>query len=97
MDRESSYINCLTGNHPSAGHIPLYYDSDREILENALQTIGLVEPAHAKVVRIRDTLDVEEVLVSDVYEPEVAKRDDLSVVEPAKDIAFDDAGDLTEF
>ena len=97
MDRESSYINCLTGNHPSAGHIPLYYDSDREIIEKALQTIGLVEPAHAKVVRIRDTLDVEEILVSDVYEPEVAKRDDLSVVEPAKDLAFDDAGDLTEF
>ena len=96
-DREATYINCLTGNHPSAAQIPVHYSTDREVLEVALKTVGLVEPEDARVVRIHDTLDVEEILVSEAYEPEIGSRDNLSAVEGPAEMEFDDQGDLLSF
>ena len=94
MDRSKTYINCMTGNAPAGAAIPLYYDTDRQVLDAALQTVGLVEPENARVLRIRNTLDLAELLVSEAYLPQVEKQDDLSIVEPLKDMEFDDQGDL---
>ena len=94
MDREITYINCMTGNHPSGASIPIYYDSDRQVLDAAIKTVGLVEPEQSKVVRIHNTLELGEVLVSEAYLPEVEKRDDLTLVEGAAAMEFDANGDL---
>ncbi|NKB68174.1 MAG: DUF2088 domain-containing protein [Candidatus Latescibacteria bacterium] len=95
MDREITYINCMTGNHPSGAHIPLYFDSDQKLFDAALKTVGLVEPEQAKVVRIHNTLEIEDVLVSEAYRAEVEARDDLTIVEEAAAMTFDEKGDLT--
>ena len=68
-----------------------------EVLEVALRTVGLIEPEDARVVRIHDTLDVEEILVSEAYEPEIGSRDNLSAVEGPAEMEFDDQGDLLSF
>jgi len=94
MDREITYINCMTGNHPSGAHIPLYFDTDRICIDRALETVGLVEPKNAKVLRIHNTLELAEVLVSEAYLPEVEKRDDLEVIGKAEDMPFDANDDL---
>ena len=94
MDREITYINCMTGNHPSGAHIPLYFDTDRICIDMALETVGLVEPENAKVLRIHNTLELAEVLVSEAYLPEVEKRDALEVIGEAEDMPFDANDDL---
>ncbi len=97
IDLEATAINTMTGNHPSAGAVPICFDSDRKVLEAALSTCGLVEPPDARVVRIRNTLDVGEILVSEACEKEVARRDELSVVEPPQEMQFDANDDLLPF
>ena len=97
IDLEATAINTMTGNHPSAGAVPISFDSDRKVLEAALSTCGLVEPPDARVMRIRNTLDVEEILVSEACEKEVARRDELSVVEPPREMQFDANNDLLPF
>jgi len=94
MDREITYINCMTGNHPSGAHIPLYFDSDRICIDRALETVGLVEPENAKVLRIHNTLELGELLVSEAYMPEIEKREDLEIVTSAEEMAFDANDDL---
>lgn len=94
MDREITYINCMTGNHPSGAHIPLYFDTDQICIEKALQTVGLREPGEEKIMRIHNTLDLGEVLVSEAYRAEVEAREDLSIVEEAAPMPFDASGDL---
>ncbi len=94
MDREATYINCLTGNAPTGAAIPIYYENDRKVLDIALKTIGYVEPPDAKVVRILNTLELGEILVSEAYLPEVERREDLEIVDGAKDIEFDNNDDL---
>ncbi|MCY3762534.1 MAG: lactate racemase domain-containing protein [Gemmatimonadetes bacterium] len=97
IDLEATAINTMTGNHPSAGAVPISFDSDRKVLEAALSTCGLVEPPDARVMRIRNTLDVEEILVSEACEKEVARLDELSVVEPPREMQFDANDDLLPF
>ena len=94
MDREITYINCMTGNHPSGAHIPLYFDTDQICIEKALQTVGLREPGEEKIMRIHNTLDLGELLVSEAYRAEVEAREDLSIVEEAAPMPFDAGGDL---
>ena len=94
MDREITYINCMTGNHPSGAHIPLYFDTDQVCIQKALETVGLVEPENAKVLRIHNTLELGELLVSEAYRTEIEQRDDLEIVGEAEDMPFDENGDL---
>ena len=97
MDPNITYINTMTGNHPSAGAVPITFDSDRAVMEAALKTVGLAEPRREKIVRIHDTLDLGEILASEAYLADVEKRDDLSLVEEPRDIEFDASDDLTSF
>jgi hypothetical protein len=94
VDRNITQINSLTGSHPSAAAIPVYYDTDREVLENALPTVGLVEPENAIVVQIRDTLHLGEILVSEACLPEVREREDLDLIDGPFDTPFDADGNL---
>jgi hypothetical protein len=89
MDREATYINCLTGNAPTGAAIPIYYENDRKVLDIALKTIGYIEPPDAKVVRILNTLELGEIQVSEAYLPQVERHQDLEVVGAAKDMEFD--------
>ena len=97
MDVNATVINCMTGNAPSGAAVPVHFATDRECLEQALTTVGFVEPARARVLRIRDTLHLGELLVSEAYAREVEARADLSVLEKPADMSFDERNDLLEW
>ena len=81
IDRHKTTINCLTGISPEKGAVPLYFDTDRECLEAAINTLGMVDPAAIKVVHIRNTLALETLRVSRAYETEIANNETLEVLE----------------
>ena len=87
-------INCLTGGHPTGAMMPLAYETDREMLDAAFPTIGLTEPPQAKLMWIRNTLDVAEVECSVAFLEEARTREDLKIVVPARPMPFDAAGNL---
>ena len=94
IDRRITAINCITGLHPTAAMIPIAFDTDREVISNALHTCGLVEPPHSKVIRIPDTLHLAEVLVSEAYLPQFSERADLEQLSEPTDVDFDEQGNL---
>ncbi|MDB5385850.1 MAG: hypothetical protein JWM11_1496 [Planctomycetaceae bacterium] len=94
VDRRITAINSITGGHAPAAALPIAFDTDREVLENALTTIGLTTPENAKVIQITDTLHMAEVLVSEAYLPEIQKRPDLQILGPATEMQFDADGNL---
>jgi len=96
IDHESTRINCITGGHPSAGAVPLAFESDREAIESALQTVGLCEPQSARVVQIPDTLHLRDVLVSTAFLDEVQTRSDLELQSDPQEMSFDSAGQLAD-
>jgi hypothetical protein len=94
MNVQATRVNCLTGGHPTGAMIPLDYETDRETLDMALSTIGLIKPRESRLMWIRDTLDVAEVECSAAYLEEAQQRSDLEVLTPLRDIPFDADGNL---
>jgi hypothetical protein len=97
MDAEITKINCLTGGHPGGAKIPMYYESDRECLDAALSTIGLIEPPDARIMWIHNTLDLAEVECSAPYLADARERTDLEVLTDLYDLPLDAGGNLPKF
>lgn len=94
MDLHATRLNAITAGHVSAAMLPLDYETDREILNLALGTIGLVEPANARLLWITNTLELAELECSAAYLAEARRRDDLEVLTPLRDLPLDAAGNL---
>jgi hypothetical protein len=71
----------------------MHFASDALCLSAALRMSGAL-PATARIVRVRNTLALDRFVVSPVLAKELGGRDDLRVVGPASEWAFDAAGDL---
>lgn len=94
VDRKITTINCITGSHPTSGAIPLTFPNDREAIENALQTVGLVDGPNARVVHIANTLHLKEVLISEAYMGLLKEQTSLELLHEPQPMHFDAAGNL---
>jgi len=74
IDYDATFINCLTGGSPEADKIPVFLPNDRDAIAMALRTCGPVDPKKAKVVRIRNTLELERLWISESL-AEMIKKD----------------------
>src|SRR5919106_3596669 len=93
IDMKPTLINAITACAPGAAKIPPTYDTDREAIETALSCIGLTPPERARVIRIKNTLMLGEIEVSEAFAPELVKRPDLTPLGDAP-LVFDAAGRL---
>jgi hypothetical protein len=97
IDWNATYINCLTACAPDGARLPPVLETDRDAIAVALSCLGLERPGEARVVRIKNTLRLAEVDVSEALLPEVAKRDDLRVASEPAPLAFANDGSLSPF
>jgi Lactate racemase N-terminal domain len=94
MDYRATVINCVTAAHPEAAVTPVHYDTDREVIDAALSTIGLQPPEQARIIRIADTLQLAEVEVSETCLTDLKGRPNIEILDPSYDLAFDGSGNL---
>jgi hypothetical protein len=84
----------LTFLDPGSAKIPPYFDTDREAIDAALSTLSMTETGAPKLVRIKNTLDLSEVEVSDAYAPLLIERDDLLQLNEPEELQFSRDGNL---
>ena len=94
IDRAATYMNCITAISIEKAAIPMHFETDRECIEVALGSVGLIPPERSRIVRIKNTLQVDEVEVSHVYRDEISLRRDLEILEGPHALCFDAAGNL---
>jgi hypothetical protein len=97
IDWEATYINGLTAVSPAGGKLPPVLDTAEDAIAVALSCLGLDRVEDARVVRIKNTLKIAEVDVSENLLPEVGKRADLTVASDPAPLAFDVSGHLLPF
>lgn len=98
MDRQATYTNALTCLDPAEAKIPPYFDTDREALDAALESSGATHPPEtARVIRVRNTLALGEVQISETYLPLLRKRKDLVLISEPSELQFDRSGNLVHF
>lgn len=94
IDRASTYMNCITAISLEKAAIPMHFETDRECIEVALGSIGLIPPKRSRIVRIKNTLHLDEVEISDIYMDEIHRRPDLEILEGPHALSFDVRGNL---
>jgi hypothetical protein len=97
INYQAMYMNAITSGVSEGAKVPMTFDTDREAIEVALAMIGLTPPEHARVVRIKTTLHLAEMDVSEVLLLEVKANGRLSVVTQPAPLAFDAQGNLLPF
>ena len=95
-DFQATRLNGIISTHVSASMAPLDYETDREILDLALRAVGLVEPPKAKILWIRNTLELAEVECSVAYLEEARRRDDLEILSEPRPLPLDADGNLPD-
>ena len=96
VDINVSRINVLTASAPRGFKLPIAYNTDREVVEQAFGCIGLAEPPDARVIQIQNTLKIEELLVSKAFLQEIEGRADLEICSEPMPMLFDAAGNLKD-
>jgi hypothetical protein len=94
MERPTTYLNALTSTTPQPVKLPMVMPTDRLAIAAALEMCAGVSPGEARLVRIKNTLKLRRMRVSEALLPEVYQNERLRVVEEAKPVRFGTDGSL---
>ncbi len=92
IDWENLRTNIMTSGNLERGKIPLTYETDRAALEAAGFRERARPLAELRLVAMRDTLHLRDLLVSEALLAEARVRDDLEVLGEPRPLPFDEAG-----
>ena len=95
IDLKSTYENIITSTFLERGKIPIIAENAREALEYAFKTCQIAEPEEARVIRIKNTLELHRMYVSPSVMELVKNDPKIEICSDLVDI-FDGSGELKE-
>lgn len=96
LDSEKMYPNCLTSTVLKSAMIPMVVADEREAIQACLRTLNGVDAGAARVVRIANSLHIENIMLSESYYDDVVggSYPGLEALDAPSELRFDDSGDL---
>ncbi|MDC1311575.1 lactate racemase domain-containing protein [Burkholderiales bacterium] len=98
MDVGATYANVITSMNLDGAAIPVIMNSDREAIALAIKTVVRTTPRKCRVVRIKNTLSLGEIYVSENMLDELKKHpDQFTIMSRASDWQFDNNDKIQPF
>lgn len=94
IDINKSYPNSLTVGMMESPRIPMVLDSDRYAIQAGIKTATGADKDRLRVVRIKDTLHLREIQISESLMEEAMSNPQVEIIENPKPMAFDEEGNL---
>ena len=94
VDWKPTYINSLTASTPAAIKTPIHFPSDLEALGNLAKTVGRPDLSNVTYCRIRNTLELTELSVSENL---LARMSNIEVLSEPFEAPLDASGDFGDF
>lgn len=94
IDFASTYTNIITAKSFRMGAMPLYANSDKDAIEMAMAHSFLPIPNNAKIVRIKNTLALENIECSVSCIDEIKQHDDMEICSAPYTWQFNDEDNL---
>jgi hypothetical protein len=96
IDPAATYANVVTSSFLERGKIPVVAGTDRDAFDIARRSCGALSDGRERILRIRDTLRLEDIYVSTAVLDELAGASTIEILE--RDVrVFKDDGSLTPF
>jgi hypothetical protein len=95
LDVPSTYANIITSCNLDGAAIPMIMNNDREAIQLAVKTVVRVKPQDCRIVRIRNTLQLAEIQISESMLDELRGRPErFEAISGPAALAFDSNGTL---
>jgi len=95
MDFDMTYPNCLTSGEVESPCIPMVFDNQELAVKAAIKTLGRdSDRTHLRMARIRDTLHLDRIEISEALLPEAESAPAVRVLSAPDHWRFNDSGDL---
>ncbi len=94
LDFDITYPNTITSTVLSFSKIPLVMKNDRETLQLCVKTCVEVDKKKIRMIRIKNSLDVEYIYISEAMLEEARANPELEIVGEPEEIPFDEAGNI---
>lgn len=94
MDKEGTYANGLTSTVCAPTKIATTLPNDKMAIQAAVKTCNILDFTTVKLVRIKNTLVLSEIEVSEPLLPYIAQHPNMEQVSDVYDFQFDDKGNL---
>jgi hypothetical protein len=95
MDIPKTYANIIASTYLDGGMVPMIMNTDQEAIQLAAKTVVRVKPQDCKIVRVRTTLDLVDIHVSEPLMAQVrANPATFEVVGAPEALKFDAKGTL---
>lgn len=96
MDKEATYANGLTSTVVAPTKIATTLENDKYCLKAAIKTCNILDFTKVKLVRIKNTLELTEIQVSESLLDYVKEHESFEIVKEATEIVFDDEGNFLD-
>jgi len=93
IDFRATYENALTSTFLERAKVPMVAEADRQAVEFAFRSLALAHPAAARIIRIRNTLRLDELIISRPVLQELEGRPDIEVLGSVEPF-FDEHGNI---
>ncbi len=94
LDMGKTYVNAITSTFLLNARIPIVLSNDETALRFAVRVCNAPDPSAPRIVRIRDTLHLSELLASEALWDELSADPRCQIVSPPEPLLFDGSGDL---
>lgn len=96
IDYKKTYANGLTSGEMGVTRLPAILDDDRDAIKAGIKTCFARDQRMARVVRIKNTLHIGDLYVSEALVEEVAKLPNVTIVGEPTEMEFDADGNLMD-
>ncbi|MFQ3619966.1 MAG: lactate racemase domain-containing protein [Spirochaetales bacterium] len=94
-DFDATYPNALTATVVNGVKMPMVLKNDREALQAAIFCCTNIDKTKPKIVRIKNTSHIDEIMVSEALLEEARKHSQMKVLEEPRELPFDKDGNLS--
>lgn len=96
LDLDVIYTNCFTSTVLRSGMMPPVVADDKEAIQACIRTANQIDRNNVRMVRIKNTLHVGEIMLSEAYYEDVlaGKYPGVTVIDAPAPLEFDEDGTL---
>ncbi|MCM3760318.1 nickel-dependent lactate racemase [Alkalihalobacillus oceani] len=96
IDFNYTYANSITSTVLEPAKIPVAMNNDKEALVVALRTCNRITIPEAKIVRIHNTLELGEIMVSEAAYQLIKDQENIELIEGPFPLSFDENGFIND-
>lgn len=94
MDKHGTYANGLTSTVVGPTHISTTLPNDKMAIQSAIKTCNILDFTKVKLVRIKNTLEISEIEVSEAFLEHVQEHENLEQASELYEFDFNKEGNL---